>query len=74
MEKIYFNIKYIPELDFMSNCIFNNHLFKVPNSVENYLKNLNLNDINSDINEEQLIQDFQKLSFWHKMASIYTYS
>ena len=63
MEKIYFNIKYIPELDFMSNCIFNNHLFKVPNSVENYLKNLNLNDINSDINEEQLIQDFQKLSF-----------
>ena len=61
MEKIYFNIKYIPELDFMSNCIFNNHLFKVPNSVENYLKNLN--DFNSSINEEQLIQDFQKISF-----------
>ena len=60
MEKIYFNIKYIPELDFMSNCIFNNHLFKVPNSVENYLKNLN--DFNSNINEEQLIKDFQKIS------------
>ena len=61
MEKIYFNIKYIPELDFMSNCIFNNHLFKVPYSVENYLKNLN--DFNSSINEEQLIQEFQKISF-----------
>jgi hypothetical protein len=61
MEKIYFNIKYIPELDFMSNCIFNNHLFKVPNSVENYLKNMK--DFNLSINEEQLIQDFQKISF-----------
>lgn len=61
MKKIYFNIKYIPELDFMSNCIFNNHLYKVPNSVQEYLKSLN--DFNSEINEVKLIQDFQKLSF-----------
>jgi len=60
MQMIYFNMQYIPELDFMSNCIFKNHLYKVPNSVQNYLKNLN--DFNSDINEEKLIQDFQKLS------------
>ena len=45
----------------MSNCIFNNHLYKVPNSVQEYLKSLN--DFNSEINEVKLIQDFQKLSF-----------
>ena len=62
MKKIYFNNKYIPELDFMYNCIFRNELFKMPNSVKNYLKNFN-NFTNSNLNEEQLIQDYQKLNF-----------
>ena len=61
METIYFNTKYIPDLDFMSNCIFNNHLYKIPISVQNFLKNIN--DSNSEINEEQMIQDFKNLSF-----------
>ena len=61
MKTIYFNTKYIPDLDFMSNCIFNNHLYKIPISVQNFLKNIN--DSNSEINEEQMIQDFKNLSF-----------
>ena len=61
MKKIYFNTKYISDLDFMSNCIFNNHLYKIPNSVQNYLKTIN--NSNSELNEEQMIQNFKKLSF-----------
>ena len=61
MKTIYFNTKYIPDLDFMSNCIFNNHLYKIPISVQNFLKNIN--DSNSEINEDQMIQDFKNLSF-----------
>ena len=62
MKKIYFNYTYIPELDFMYNCIFRNELFIMPNSVKNYLKNFN-NFIDSKINKEQLIQEFQNLNF-----------
>jgi hypothetical protein len=61
MKKIYFNTKYIPDLDFMSNCIFKNHLYKIPISVQNFLKNIN--DSNSKFKDEQLIQDYKKLSF-----------
>ena len=38
MKKIHFNNKYIPELDFIYNCIFRNELFKIPDSVKNFLK------------------------------------
>ena len=62
MKKIYFNNKYIPELDFMYSCIFRNELFIIPTSVKNYLKNFN-NFSNSNLNEEQLIQDYQNLNF-----------
>ena len=62
MKKLYFDCKYIPELVFMCNCIFRNELFKMPNSVQNYLKNFN-NFTNTKIDEEQLIQEFQKLNF-----------
>ena len=62
MKKIYFNNKYIPELNFIYNCIFRNELFKIPNSVQNYLKNFN-NFNNTNINEDQLIQDYQSLNF-----------
>ena len=71
MKKIYFNYKYIPELDFIYNCIFRNELFKIPNSVKNYLKNFN-NFTNSNLNEEQLIQDYQKLNFLTQI-SIFLY-
>jgi len=62
MKKIYFNNKYIPELDFMYNCIFRNELFTIPNSVKNFLKNFK-NFTDSNINEEQLINDYNKLNF-----------
>ena len=62
MKKIYFNNKYIPELDFMYNCIFRNELFTIPNTVKNYLKNFkNFND--SNLNEEQLIHEYKELNF-----------
>ena len=62
MKKIYFNNKYIPELDFMYNCIFRNEVFTIPNSVKNFLKNFK-NFTDSNINEEQLINDYNKLNF-----------
>lgn len=67
MKKIFFNKKYIPELDFMYNCIFRNELFKIPDSVQNYLKVFQ-NFTNSNINEEQLIQDYQKLNFLNQIG------
>ena len=71
MRKIYFNNKYIPELDFMYNCIFRNELFKIPNSVKKYLRNFN-NFTNTNINEDQLIQDYQNLNFLTQFG-IYLY-
>ena len=71
MKKIYFNFKYIPELDFMYNCIFRNELFKIPNSVKNFLKNFQ-NFSNTNINEEKLIQDYQNLNFLTQIG-IYLY-
>ena len=62
MKKIFFNKKYIPELDFMYNCIFRNELFKIPASVQNYLKIFH-NFTNTNIDEEQLIKDYQQLNF-----------
>ena len=62
MKKIYFNNKYIPEIDFMYNCIFRNELFTMPNTVKNYLKNFN-NFSDSNINEEQLIHEYKELNF-----------
>ena len=71
MKKIYFNNKYIPELDFMYNCIFRNELFKIPNSAQIYLKNFK-NFTNNNINEEKLIQDYQNLNFLTQIG-IYLY-
>ena len=71
MKNIYFNFKYIPELDFMYNCIFRNELFKIPNSVKDFLKNFE-NFTNTNINEEKLIQDYQNLNFLTKIG-IYLY-
>ena len=62
MRNIYFNIKYIHELDFMYNCIFRNELFKIPNSVQNFLRGFQ-NFTYTNINEEKLIQDYQNLNF-----------
>ena len=71
MKKIYFNHKYIPELDFMYNCIFRNELFKMPDSVRNYLKNFN-NFTNSNYNENQLIQDYKNLTYLSQIG-LYLY-
>ena len=71
MRKIYFNNKYISELDFMYNCIFRNELFKIPDSVKKYLRNFN-NFTNTNINEDQLIQDYQNLNFLTQFG-IYLY-
>ena len=46
----------------MYNCIFRNELFTIPNSVKNFLKNFK-NFTDSNINEEQLINDYNKLNF-----------
>ena len=71
MKEIYFNMNYIPELDYMYSCIFRNELFVIPNSVKNYLNNLN-NYNNSNINEEQLLKEYQNLNFLSQIG-IYLY-
>ena len=71
MKKIHFNNKYIPELDFIYNCIFRNELFKIPDSIQKYLKNFN-NFTNSNYNEEQLIQDYKNLTYLSQIG-LYLY-
>ena len=59
MRHLYFNIKYIPELNIVNMCIYRNHLYEIPESVSNYLKNFN-NFESENINEKKLVDEFKK--------------
>ena len=60
MEQIYFDIKYIPELNYKSYCIYNNKLFEIPESIKDYLANFE--NLDQPLDEDKLCKEFEEKS------------
>ena len=57
MEQIYFDLKYIPELNYRSFCIYHNKLFDIPESAKSFL--LNFDNEDQTFNEEKLLKEYE---------------
>ena len=59
MEHIYFDLQYVPELNYRSYCIFHNKLFEVPESAKDYLTNIDNVD-QQPLDEEKLLKEYEE--------------
>ena len=58
IKKIYFDIKYIPELNYRNYCIYNNKFFEIPESAKNYLAYFD--NLEQPLDEEKLCKEFEE--------------
>ena len=58
MEHLYFDLQYIPELNYRSYCIFHNKLFEVPDSAKDFLSNFD--NLEGAIDEEKLCTQYEE--------------
>ena len=70
MEQIYFDLQYIPELNYRTFCIYHNKLFDIPESAKSFL--LNFDNEEQSFNEEILLKEYEKKNILVKNG-IYLY-
>ncbi len=58
MEQIYFDLEYVPELNYRSFCIYHNKLFEMPESAKNFL--LYFENERQAFDEEKLFKEFEE--------------
>ena len=70
MEHIYFDLQYVPQLNYRSYCIYHNKLFEIPESAKGYIENFD--NLNRPLDEENLLKEFEgKNSLVQKGIYIY---
>ena len=70
MDTIYFQMKYIPELNFKNVCIYRNKLFTIPESIKDFIAKFENDDWKSQ--EENLLKEFETKNSLN-IKGIYTY-
>ena len=70
MDRIYFELKYIPELNYRNFCIYRNKLFNIPDSIKEFIMKFETGDWTSE--EENLLKEYETKNSLN-MKSIYTY-
>ena len=70
LDRIYFELKNIPELNYMNLCIYRNKLFTVPDSIKDFIMKFEAEDWASD--EENLLKEYESMNSLN-IKSIYTY-
>ena len=58
MDKIYFELKNIPELNYKNFCIYRNKLFTIPDSIKDFIAKFENDDWASD--EENLLKEYEQ--------------
>ena len=58
MEHLYFDLQYIPELNYRSFCIFHNKLFEIPEAAKDFLSIFD--NTEGEIDEEKLCKDYEE--------------
>ena len=70
MEHIYFDLQYVPQLNYRSYCIYHNKLFEIPESAKGYIENFD--NLDRPLDEENLLKEFEgKNSLVQKGIYIY---
>ena len=70
MDRIYFELKFIPELNYRNFCIYRNKLFNIPESIKDFIMKFENDDWVS--NEENLLKEYESKNSIN-IKSIYTY-
>ena len=70
MDTIYFQMKYIPELNFKNVCIYRNKLFTIPESIKDFIAKFENDEWKSQ--EENLLKEYEAKNSLN-IKSIYTY-
>ena len=70
MDRIYFELKYIPDLNYRNFCIYRNKLFNIPDSIKGFIMKFETGDWASE--EENLLKEYETKNSLN-MKSIYTY-
>jgi hypothetical protein len=58
MEHLYFDLQYIPELNYRSFCIFHNKLFEIPEAAKDFLSIFDSSE--GEIDEEKLCKEYEE--------------
>ena len=70
MEQIFFDLKYIPELNFRNFCIYRNKLFTIPDAIKDFLLKFENDDWANE--QENLLKQYESFNSLN-LKSIYTY-
>ena len=70
LEQIYFDIQYVPELNYRSYCLYHNKLFDIPDSAKSFLDNFD--NLDEPIDEDKLLTEYEEKNTLVKNG-IYTY-
>jgi hypothetical protein len=70
MDTIYFEMKYIPELNFKNSCIYRNKLFTIPDSIKDFISKFENDEWKSQ--EENLLKEYETKNSLN-IKGIYTY-
>ena len=70
MDKLFFELKYIPELNFRNFCIYRNKLFPVPEAIKSFIIKFENEDWKKE--EENLLKEYESFNSLN-IKSIYTY-
>ena len=70
LEHIFFDLEYVPELNYRSFCIYRNKLFDIPEQAKNFLNNFD--NLDEKIDEEKLLKEYEEKNTLIKNG-IYTY-
>ena len=58
MEHIYFDLEYVPELNYRNYCIYNNKLFDIPDSAKSFIDNFN--NLDEQFDEDKLLKEYEE--------------
>ena len=70
MDHLYFDLQYIPELNYRSFCIFRNKLFEIPEAAKDFLSNFD--NLEGEIDEDKLCKEYEEKNGLVK-SGIYLY-
>ena len=58
LEHIYFDLQYVPELNYRSYCLYHNKLFDLPDSAKSFLDNFD--NLDKPIDEDKLLKEYEE--------------
>jgi len=70
MDRLYFEMKYIPELNYRNLCIYRNKLFNVPDDIKDFINKFEGDNWKNE--EENLLKEYESKNSLN-IKSIYTY-